>query len=250
MAVRYEKRGTTRVLTIDRPERRNAVDRATAEALRGHYYEFVADEDARVLVVTGTGGQAFCAGADLKAMDSPVMAPEGPMGFTRLLSPKPTIAAIEGWCVAGGLEIACWCDIRIANEGAHLGCLERRWGVPLIDGGTQRLTHIIGLGRALDMILSGRIVEAREALEMGLVSRVVPDGSALDAALALASEIAAYPWACVLADRQAAYEGLGKPLDEGLKIELGLGRAVIGEAQQGAARFAGGEGRHAGGAPR
>jgi len=250
MPVRYERRNTTRILTIDRPDRRNAVDRATAEALRAHYYEFAADDDARVLVVTGAGGQAFCAGADLKAMDSPIAAPEGPMGFTRVQSPKPTIAAIDGWCVAGGLEIACWCDVRIASEKSTFGCLERRWGVPLIDGGTQRLPRIIGLGRALDLILSGRTVDAREALAIGLVQRVVPDGTALDAAIALAGQIAAYPWACVLADRQAAYDGLGKPLAEGLQIEAALGRTVIAEAQQGAARFASGEGRHAGGAPR
>ncbi|HYM14259.1 MAG TPA: crotonase/enoyl-CoA hydratase family protein [Dehalococcoidia bacterium] len=250
MPVTYTPHNHTRILTIDRPDRRNAVDRATAEALRARYYEFVADDDARVLVVTGAGGQAFCAGADLKAMDSPVAAPEGPMGFTRTQSPKPTIAAIEGWCVAGGLEIACWCDIRIANEGATLGCLERRWGVPLIDGGTQRLPRIVGLGRALDLILSGRTVTASEALDIGLVSRVVPDGAALDAALTLADEIAAYPWACVLADRQAAYDGLGKPLAEGLQVEAALGRTVIAEAQQGAARFASGEGRHGTAAPR
>jgi enoyl-CoA hydratase len=177
-------------------------------------------------------------------MDSPVMAPEGPMGFTRLISPKPTIAAIEGWCVAGGLEIACWCDVRVANEGAHLGCLERRWGVPLIDGGTQRLVHIVGLGRALDLILTGRTIDAREALDIGLVQRVVPDGRALDTALALADEISGYPWACVLTDRQALYEGLGKPLEKAIKIEAEIGRTVIAEAQLGAARFASGAGRH------
>ena len=244
MAVTYERRGSTRIVTIDRPERRNAVDRATAEALRAHYYEFVEDADARVLVVTGAGGQAFCAGADLKAMNSPVAAPEGPMGFTRVISPKPTIAAIEGWCVAGGLEIACWCDIRIAARGAKFGCLERRWGVPLIDGGTQRLPRIVGLGRALDLILSGRVIDAEEALAIGLASRVVDDGTALDAAIALAGELAAFPWECVIADRQAAYAGLGQPLLEGLSIEAALGRGVITYAQDGAARFASGEGRH------
>jgi len=259
MSVTYDRHNATRILTIDRPERRNAVDRATAEALRGHYYEFAADDDARVLVVTGAGGQAFCAGADLKAMNSPVAAAEGPMGFTRVISPKPTIAAIEGWCVAGGLEIACWCDIRVAARGAKFGCLERRWGVPLIDGGTQRLPRIVGLGRALDLILSGRVidaeealaiglasrvVDAEEALAIGLASRVVDDGAALDAALALADELAAFPWDCVIADRQALYAGLGQPLLEGLSIEAALGREVIGEAQKGAARFASGEGRH------
>ena len=244
MAVIYERRGTTRVVAIDRPKRRNAVDRETAEALRARYYEFVEDAEASVLVVTGAGGQAFCAGADLKAMNSPVAAAEGPMGFTRMISPKPTIAAIEGWCVAGGLEIACWCDIRIAARGAKFGCLERRWGVPLVDGGTQRLPRIIGLGRALDLILSGRVIDAQEALAIGLASRVVEDGTALDAAVALAGEIAVFPWECVIADRQAVYAGLGQPLLEGLSIEAALGRGVIGAAQAGAARFAAGEGRH------
>ncbi len=244
MAVTYERRGTTRIVAIDRPERRNAVDRETAEALRARYYEFVEDADASVLVVTGAGGQAFCAGADLKAMNSPVAAAEGPMGFTRVISPKPTIAAIEGWCVAGGLEIACWCDIRIAARGAKFGCLERRWGVPLIDGGTQRLPRIVGLGRALDLILSGRVIDAQEALAIGLASRVVDDGTALDAAVALADEIAGFPWECVIADRQAVYAGLGQPLLEGLSIEAALGRGVIGAAQAGAQRFASGEGRH------
>ncbi|MEK7693583.1 MAG: crotonase/enoyl-CoA hydratase family protein [Chloroflexota bacterium] len=244
MSVLYERVGAAAVLTIDRPERRNAVDGATAAALRARYFEFVADDDAAVLVVTGAGGKAFCAGADLKAMSNPVTAPEGPMGFTRLQSPKPTIAAIDGYCVAGGLEIACWCDVRIAGAGSQFGCLERRWGVPLIDGGTQRLPHIVGLGRALDLILSGRLVDAQEAMAMGLVTRVVPEGGALPAALALAEQIAAYPRACVLADRQAVYDGLGKPLAEGLAIEAALGRGVIFEAQGGAARFASGEGRH------
>jgi enoyl-CoA hydratase len=244
MSVLYERVGAAAVLTIDRPERRNAVDGATAAALRARYFEFVADDDAAVLVVTGAGGKAFCAGADLKAMSNPVTAPEGPMGFTRLQSPKPSIAAIDGYCVAGGLEIACWCDVRIAGAGSQFGCLERRWGVPLIDGGTQRLPHIVGLGRALDLILSGRLVDAQEAMAMGLVTRVVPEGGALPAALALAEQIAACPRACVLADRQAVYDGLGKPLAEGLAIEAALGRGVILEAQDGAMRFASGEGRH------
>jgi enoyl-CoA hydratase len=246
MPVHYERRDTTAIITIDRPERRNAVDGATAAALREHYQRFVADDAARVLVVTGAGGQAFCAGADLKAMNNPVMAPEGPMGFTRLQSPKPTIAAVDGWCVAGGLEIACWCDVRIAGAGSTFGCLERRWGVPLIDGGTQRLPHIVGLGRALDLILSGRTVDAEEALAIGLVTRVVPHGEALQAAVELAGQIAGFPWDCVLADRQAVYEGLGHDLAEGLQIEARLGRTVVVAAQHGAARFASGAGRHGG----
>ncbi len=244
MSVLYERVGAAAVLTIDRPERRNAVDGATAAALRARYFEFVADDGACVLIVAGAGGKAFCAGADLKAMDNPAMAAEGPMGFTRLTSPKPTIAAIEGYCVAGGLEIACWCDVRIAGASAQLGCLERRWGVPLMDGGTQRLPRIIGLGRALDLILSGRLVNSHEALAIGLVSRVVPDGDVLSVALELAEQIAAFPRACVLSDRQAVYDGLGGSLAEGLAIEAALGRGVIVEARDGAMRFASGEGRH------
>jgi len=247
MPVRYERRGNAAIITIDRPERRNAVDGPTAAALRDHFRAFVDDAGAKVLVVTGAGGEAFCAGADLKAMDNPAMAPEGPMGFTRLHSPKPTIAAIEGWCVAGGLEIACWCDVRIAGESAQFGCLERRWGVPLIDGGTIRLPRIIGLGRALDLILSGRAIDAQEALAIGLASRVVPDGRALEAALELAERIASFPFDCVLSDRQSVYDALSLPIDEALRNEARLGRGVIEVAQQGAARFRAGEGRHASG---
>jgi enoyl-CoA hydratase len=250
MAVRYERRGAAAIITIDRPERRNAVDGPTAAELRDRFHAFVADDGARVLIVTGAGGKAFCAGADLKAMSNPVMADEGPMGFTRLQSPKPTIAAVEGWCVAGGLEIACWCDIRVAGESATFGCLERRWGVPLIDGGTVRLPRIVGLGRALDLILTARTVDAREALAIGLANRVVPDGHALGAALELAETIAAFPQECVLSDRASAYASLGEPVADALKTEAQLGRAVIEVAQRGAQRFASGEGRHGAGAPR
>jgi enoyl-CoA hydratase len=204
-----------------------------------------------VLIVTGAGGHAFCAGADLKAMSNPIgTAPpgssvtvEGPMGFTRAHSPKPTIAAVEGWCVAGGLEIACWCDVRIASETAKFGCLERRWGVPLIDGGTQRLPRIIGQGRALDLILSARIVEAQEALAIGLANRVVPAGKALEEALGYAEQVAAFPQECVLADRQALYEGSSLPIAQGLEIEATIGRTVIEVAARGAQRFASGAGR-------
>jgi enoyl-CoA hydratase len=254
MAVNYERIGAASVLTIDRPERRNAVDRETAEALYAGFRRFCDDDEARVLVVTGAGGEAFCGGADLKAMNIPTgvtppsdgsVTQEGPMGFTRAHSPKPTIAAIDGWCVAGGLEIACWCDIRVASENSRFGCLERRWGVPLIDGGTQRLPHIVGLGRALDLILTGRPIDAVEAERIGLVQRVVPKGKALSAALEIAEQIAGFPQGCVNVDREALYEGLGKPLAEGLTIEATLGRTVLEEAARGAARFAGGEGRHA-----
>src|SRR5271157_734908 len=172
-AVRYERAGAAALVTIDRQHRRNAVDGPTAAALHDAYKRFEADEDARVLVLTGAGGISFCAGADLKATVSfrgRLMSEEGPMGFTRLTPSKPTIAAISGFCLAGGLELALWCDLRIATEASTLGFPERRWGVPLIDGGTQRLPRIVGLGRALDMILSGRIMDAAEALAIGLVN--------------------------------------------------------------------------------
>lgn len=244
MPVHYEERGVARILTIDRPERRNAVDAATAAELRDGFRRFEDDGDARVLIVTGAGGEAFCAGADLKAMSNPIMAPEGPMGFTRLVSSKPTIAAVEGWCVAGGLEIACWCDMRIASENSTFGCLERRWGVPLIDGGTVRLPQIVGLGRALDLILTARAIDAAEAHAIGLVTRVVPKGEALSSALALAEQMAAYPWDCVISDRQSAYRALDLPLAAALESEAQLGRSVIVAARDGAMRFASGEGRH------
>jgi enoyl-CoA hydratase len=169
--------------------------------------------------------------------------PEGPMGFTRLLSPKPTIAAIEGWCVAGGLEIACWCDLRVAGESAQFGVLNRRWGVPLIDGGTQRLPRIIGLGRALDMILTARLLDAKEALAIGLANRVVPDGHALSTSLEMAEQMAKFPQACEAADRLSVYEGLGVPLEEGLRLESQRGRIAAEEARAGAARFTAGAGR-------
>src|SRR5215203_7425251 len=181
--VRYERQGAAAVLTIHRPQRRNAVDAATAAQLRRGLEEFEADEEARVLVLTGAGGEAFCAGADLKALDLDVDDPAGPLGFTRLTPSKPAIAAIDGWCLAGGLELALWCDLRIATSGSTFGCFERRWGVPLIDGGTQRLPRVVGLGRALDLILTGRMVPVEEAHAMGLVNEVVPKGSALDRAL-------------------------------------------------------------------
>jgi enoyl-CoA hydratase/carnithine racemase len=245
VTVIYEAGGSVSVLKIDRPERRNAVDRATATALLEGFRRFEADASARVLVVTGNA-QAFCAGADLKAMDNDVACVEGPMGFTRLVAAKPTIAAIEGWCVAGGLEIALFCDLRVAGASAKLGCLERRWGVPLIDGGTQRLPRLIGVGRALDLVLTGRLVSADEAERIGLVSRVVPDGAALERALALGREIAAHPWTCVLADRASLVEGLDRPLAEGLALEAERGTGVLVEAASGAQRFAAGAGRHGG----
>jgi enoyl-CoA hydratase len=249
--VRYERTGAAAVLTIDRPERRNAVDGPTAEKLAEGYRAFEADDDARVLVHTGGGDVAFCAGADLKAIDTlSTRIPDraGPLGFTRLTPSKPTLAAISGWCLAGGLELALWCDLRIAAEGSKLGFPERRWGVPLIDGGTQRLPRIVGLGRGLDLILTGRIVESGEALAMGLLTEVVPAGRHLERALEMAEGLASFPQQTMLADRRAAIEGFGLPLDAGLALEAQSGLETLAVAQQGAARFAGGEGRGGSGA--
>jgi enoyl-CoA hydratase len=240
--VRYERHGAAAVLTIDRPSRRNAVDAATAAALRQGLESFEADEAARVLVLTGSG-EAFCAGADLKALDLDVDDPAGPMGFTRLTPSKPAIAAIDGWCLAGGLELALWCDLRVATPRSVFGCFERRWGVPLVDGGTQRLPRVVGMGRALEMILSGRPVEAEEAERIGLVNELTEPGQHLDRALALAERIASFPQETMLSDRRAALEGAGMPLAEGLELERRVGREVLEVAARGAARFAGGEGR-------
>ncbi len=252
--VSYERRGAAAVLTIDRPERRNAVDPQTADQLLEGYRAFEGDEDARVLVLTGAGGDAFCAGADLKSMAAagadPAVAeqwlaerPDGPLGFTRLTPTKPTIAAISGWALAGGLELALWCDLRIGTETAKLGFPERRWGVPLIDGGTQRLPRIVGLGRGLDLILSGRIVEATEALAIGLLTEVVRPGAHLERALEMAEGLSSFPQETMLADRRAAIEGFGLPLADALALEAKLGGEVAATGVAGAARFASGEGR-------
>ena len=242
--MRYERVGAAAVLTIDRPERRNAVDRAAAEDFRTGLREFEADEGARVLVLTGAGGQAFCAGADLKAMDLEVDHPNGPMGPTRLTPSKPAIAAIDGWCLAGGVELALWCDLRIATPQSTFGLFERRWGVPLVDGGTQRLPRIVGMGRALELILTGRPVDVEEAHRIGLVNEVVEPGEHLNRALELAERIASFPQETMLADRHAAIAGFGQPLADGLALEARLGNQVLDVAVRGAARFAGGAGRH------
>jgi enoyl-CoA hydratase len=251
VTVRYERTGAAALVTIDCQERRNAVDGPTAVALHEAYERFEADEEARVLVLTGAGELAFCAGADLKATETFVdrlMAAEGPMGFTRLTPSKPTIAAISGFCLAGGLELALWCDLRIATEGSTLGYPERRWGVPLIDGGTQRLPRIVGLGRALDLILTGRMIDAEEALSIGLLTEVVPPGGHLERALALAEGLARFPQETMLADRRAAIEGLGMTLADGLALEAQAGPEVFEAGQRGAKRFAAGEGRGGAGA--
>lgn len=242
--LRYERVGAAAVLTIDRPERRNAIDAAAAEAFRRGLTDFEADDEARVLVLTGAGGQAFCAGADLKAMDLNVDHPDGPMGPTRLTPAKPAIAAIDGWCLAGGVELALWCDLRIATPQSTLGLFERRWGVPLVDGGTQRLPRVIGMGRALELILTGRSVGAEEAHRIGLVNELAEPGKHLERALELAERIAAFPQETMLADRRAAIEGFGLPLAEGIALEHRLGREVLDVAVRGASRFASGEGRH------
>lgn len=251
----YRRIGAAAVLTIERPERRNAVDRETADELLAGYREFEADDEARVMILTGSGELAFCAGADLKALaevgpsppedlvDAHMERPEGPMGFTRLTASKPTIAAISGYCLAGGLELALWCDLRVAAEGAKLGYPERRWGVPLIDGGTQRLPRIVGLGRALDLILSGRIVDVAEAHDWGLVNEIVPAGAHLERALELAEGLAGFPQETMLSDRRAAIVGSAMDLEAGLAYEAAAGRDVIEVAIRGAGRFAGGEGR-------
>jgi enoyl-CoA hydratase len=215
---------TVVVVRIDQPHVRNAVNSETAQRLHDELLAFDADPDARVAVLTGDE-TAFCAGANLK--DLPVLRPSGPLGPTRLQLSKPVIAAVEGWCVAGGLELACWCDLRVAGASARFGCLERRWGVPLIDGGTYRLPRIVGLGRALDLILTGREIGTTEAAAMGLVDRVVADGSALAAAVELAEGIAVSPWRCVVNDRRCVYDGLGLGLEEALANEDRLGRDTI-----------------------
>ena len=213
-----------RVIRIDQPMVRNAINTETAQRLHDQFVAFDYDADAKVAVLTGDTA-AFCAGANLK--DLPRLRDSGPLGPTRLALSKPVIAAIEGWCVAGGMELAAWCDLRVAGGGARFGCLERRWGVPLVDGGTYRLPRIVGLGRALDLILTGREVDAAEAERIGFVDRLVDDGTALEAAVALAESIAASPWACVVSDRRAVYDGLGLGVIEALANEDRLGREVI-----------------------
>ncbi len=212
------------VVRIDQGQVRNAVNSETAQRLHDAFTAFEADESAQVAVLTGDA-QAFSAGANLR--DLPKLRDSGPLGPTRLQLSKPVIAAIEGWCVAGGVELAAWCDLRVAGASARIGCLERRWGVPLIDGGTYRLPQIVGLGRALDLILTGREIGAGEAERMGFVNRVVPDGAALSTAIELAGEIASYPWLGVVNDRKSVYAGLGLGQAEALAIEDELGRETI-----------------------
>ena len=212
------------VIRIDQGHVRNAINSDTAARLHDEFVAFDSSPDARVAVLTGDDA-AFCAGANLR--DLPRLRPSGPLGPTRLQLSKPVIAAIEGWCVAGGVELAAWCDLRVAGASARIGCLERRWGVPLIDGGTYRLPQIVGLGRALDLILTGREIGTEEAERIGFLTRVVPDGEALATAVALAGEIAAFPWRGVVNDRKSVYAGLGRDLEDALRIEEELGRDTI-----------------------
>jgi enoyl-CoA hydratase len=249
MTLRIERDGTVLTVLLDRPKARNAVDRATAEALAQAFRDFDADDSLRVGVLAGAG-DTFCAGADLKAFAQGTpnrLEPEGdgPMGPTRMLLGKPVIAAISGYAVAGGLELALWCDLRVMEDDAIVGVFCRRWGIPLIDGGTVRLPRLIGLSRALDLILTGRAVGAQEALAMGLANRVVPKGTARQAAEALAHELAQLPQVCLRSDRLSAYEQADLPFEAALANELQHGlRALRAGAAEGAQRFAGGAGRH------
>jgi enoyl-CoA hydratase len=224
------------VVRIDQDHVRNAINSDTAARLHDAFLAFEDDHSARVAVLTGDAA-AFCAGANLR--DLPKLRASGPLGPTRLRLSKPVIAAIEGWCVAGGVELAAWCDLRVAGESARIGCLERRWGVPLIDGGTYRLPQIVGLGRALDLILTGREIGTAEAERMGFLTQVVPDGQALAAAVDLAGQIASFPWKGVVNDRKSVYAGLGRDIEEALAIEEELGKDTIFAAgfREGVARF-------------
>ena len=252
MTVNYETDGPVAVVTIDRPDVANAVDRPTAEALVDAFRRFDAEDGASVAVLTGANG-TFCAGADLKAMQEPG-APrasrvepdgDGPVGPTRMLLGKPVIAAVEGHAVAGGLELAAWCDLRVAAEDAVFGVYCRRWGIPLMDGGTIRLARLLGHSQALDLILTGRGVHGEEALRMGLANRLVPRGETLPAALALAHELASRPQAAMRSDRLSSYEQWSLPLDEALSREYEHGMSTLrtGELFSGLERYASGEWR-------
>jgi enoyl-CoA hydratase len=244
MSVHVESTGPVTTVVIDRPERRNAVDRATAEALASVFREFDADASQSVAVLTGSGG-TFCAGADLTTMDNRVEPDgDGPMGPTRMRMSKPVIAAVEGYAVAGGLELAIWCDLRVASEEATFGVFCRRWGVPLIDGGTVRLPRLVGAGRAMDLVLSGRSVGAAEAERIGLVNRVVPAGHALSEAQAWAAELAELPQECLRNDRRSLLDQEGLDEAAAMQREHELGTFSLLAAADGVRRFRDGAGRH------
>lgn len=242
MSLTIDSKGSITIFRLSRPERRNAIDRELADQLAEAFRDFEADDAQKIAILTGDGGH-FCAGADLKSIaegkpNRLEIDGDAPLGPSRMMLKKPLIAAIAGYAVAGGLELALLADLRVAEESATLGVFCRRFGVPLIDGGTVRLPRIIGLGRALDLILTGRAVGSKEALEIGLVNRVVPDGRALEEAIALAETILSFPEICMRSDRLSTYEGLDLPLDEALKNEFRRGRdALEQETQAGAARF-------------
>lgn len=236
---------TVTIIKITRPHRRNAINGETAKALREALLAFDADDNQRVAVLTG-GDEVFCAGADLKEIDTLDLNDDtGPLGFTRMNFSKPIIGAISGYAVAGGLELACFCDLRIADESAQFGCLERRFSVPLVDGGTIRLPQIIGLGRALELILTGRLVDAGEAKQIGLVNEVVSQGKAIERAIELGKQLAQFPQVAMLNDRRSVYEGLGLSLADSLKNEAEIGRETwaSGEGASGAKAFSDGKGR-------
>jgi enoyl-CoA hydratase len=248
--VHFETDGPVAVVSIDRPEVRNAVDGPTAASLAEAFRRFEADEELAVAVLTGAGG-CFCAGADLKAfggerVNRVAEEGDGPMGPSRMLLSKPVIAAVEGHAVAGGLELAVWCDLRVAAHDAVFGVFCRRWGVPLMDGGTIRLARLLGHSHALDLILTGRGVSGEEAQHMGLANRLVEPGQALSEAMALAQELEGFPQRCLRSDRLASYRQWSLPLDEALALETRMGLEVIrsGETLAGAQRFADGAGRH------
>jgi len=250
MSVRFEAQGPVAVVAIDRPARRNAVDGPTAAALADAFRRFEADDALAAAVLTGAGG-TFCAGADLKALvagrGNPVAADgDGPMGPTRMLLSKPVVAAVEGHAVAGGLELALWCDLRVAARDAVFGVYCRRWGVPLVDGGTLRLPRLVGMSHALDLILTGRGVSGEEALRIGLANRLVEPGRALAAAVELAQGLARFPQRCLRGDRRSAYEQWDLDFAQALANETRIGLQVIasGETREGASRFAAGAGRH------
>ena len=250
MTIHFEADGAVAVVTIDRPDVRNAVDGPHAAELADAFRRFEEDEDLSVAVLTGADG-TFCAGADLKGVadgrgNRVTVDGDGPMGPTRMLLDKPVIAAVEGHAVAGGLELAIWCDLRVAATDAVFGVYCRRWGVPLCDGGTIRLPRLIGHSHALDLILTGRGVSGDEALGMGLANRLVDPGQALTAAVALANDIARFPQHCARSDRESSYDQWSLSLDDALlrETELGLVTIASGETLEGAMRFARGEGRH------
>jgi len=244
--VHIEKRDAVTTVILDRPEARNAIDRETAEALAEAFRSFDADPGARAAVLWGANG-TFCAGADLKRFNNRVRSDgDGPIGISRMTLGKPVIAAVSGYAVAGGLELAIWCDLRVVEEDAVFGVFCRRWGVPLIDGGTIRLPRLIGSSRALDMILTGRPVKADEALAMGLANRLVPSGQARSAAERLAREIASFPQDCMRNDRRSVYDQLSLAMDEAIRNEFVLGERSLASTELSAAleRFRAGQGRH------